>query len=134
MLKAFLAAALMAGSACAATSPTVAQRGEADLAKAISGRVAGEPVRCLPLRGNDSAEVYGGTAIVYRGIGNTLFVNRPDGANMLHRDDIPVQRVFGSQVCRGDQVRLLDRLTRYPRGFVRLTEFVPYRKVEPPSN
>jgi hypothetical protein len=128
MLKALLAIVLVSGAADAALSPKAAQRGEAELAKVIKGRVAGKPVRCLPLRGNDQVEVYGGTAIVYRGVGSTLFVNRPDGADMLHRDDIPVQRVFGAQVCRGDQVRLVDRLTRQPRSFVRLAEFVPYRK------
>jgi hypothetical protein len=128
MLKVFLLAALIAGTAAAAPSAKAVERGQAELTKTLAGRVPGEPVRCLPMRGSQSSQIYSGTAIVFRDIGNVVYVNRPQNAEVLERDDIPVLRVFGSQTCRGDQVRLLDRLTQVPRNFVILGDFVPYRK------
>jgi hypothetical protein len=49
---------------------------EAQLAKALDGRVAGEPVNCLSLRSIRSSRIIDRTAIVYQ-VGNTLYVNRP---------------------------------------------------------
>jgi hypothetical protein len=75
----------------------------------------------------DGSTIIDGTAIVYRSLGVT-YVNRPSGAEMLREDDIPVQYVWGSQLCRLDRLKLLDRSTRMERGFASLGEFVPYTK------
>ncbi|WP_294395521.1 hypothetical protein [uncultured Sphingomonas sp.] len=123
---------LIAGLALAAlpahAADTASARGEKALAKELAGRVAGSPVRCLDLQRIQGTEIFEGTAIVYRTGRNVIYVNRTLGARLLHFDDIPVTNVFGSQVCRLDQVRLLDRSTRFQRGFAVLGEFVPYTK------
>jgi hypothetical protein len=124
-ILALLALVTAAGAADARPDPAV--RGEADLAKALRGRIAGKPVNCIPLTGTDGPQIYAGTALVYRVNANTLYVNRPANARTLRNDDLPVVRVFGGQLCRRDQVRLLDRLSRIPRGFILLGDFVPYR-------
>ena len=60
-------------------------------------------------------------------------MNRPAGAETLDDHDILVTRIFGSQLCDNDVVRLLDRGSRMESGAVFLGEFVPYRKVKPVS-
>ena len=74
------------------------------------------------------SQVIDGTAIVYR-VGGRLYVNRPEiGADSLDNDDILVTRTTTDQLCRIDTVRLIDRTSRIPRGFVGLGDFVPYTK------
>lgn len=124
-----LAAALLSGSAVAARADGPDPKGEAELAKLLKDRVPGKPVNCINYLPNRSSTVIRGTAIVYEGTGRTIYVNRPrGGGSTLTRDDILVQRIWGSQLCRQDIVRLVDRTSRFPRGFVSLGEFVPYSK------
>lgn len=119
---------ILAAAAHGEARPSARERGEAELAKQIAGLVPGKPVRCVSLSGIDGSTIIDNTAIVYRGLGGTLWVNRPRGAEMLREDDVLVQFVYGSQLCNLDQIKLLDRDTRMERGFVGLGEFVPYTK------
>ncbi len=123
-------AASLAGLALAAV-PAAADdaKGEADLAKLLEGRVAGEPVKCLGSTRRDGATIIDGTALVFRE-GGTIYVNRPAGADMLDWDDLPVFRLFGSSLCARDQVELRDRSTLTPGPILLLGEFVPYRRVQ----
>lgn len=123
---ALLAALAFAGPAVAAPDPSPEQR----LAAHLRGRLAGEPVRCIPLRDTATTEIVDGAAILYR-IGGTIWVNRPrGGAETLRSSDIPVVRTFDTQLCRPDVVQLVDRFTRVQRGLVSLGDFVPYRRAE----
>ena len=101
---------------------------EAELAKALEGRVAGEPVRCIPYSRIQSSTIIEGVGILYRD-GSKLYLNRPAGADRLDDWDILVNKVFGSQLCERDVVNLLDSSSRMTSGFVFLGEFVPYTKV-----
>ena len=106
-------------------------KAEAQLAKALDGRIAGKPVSCISQHNITSSTVYDGTAIVYR-IGSTLYVNRPRvGQSSLDSDDILVSKTFGSQLCSLDTIKLVDRGARFQTGFVGLGEFVPYAKPKP---
>ena len=65
---------LFAGSsAFAADKPTRAEKNEAKLAELLKGRVAGEPVTCIPTFQADELQVIDGLAMVY-GKGDTLYV------------------------------------------------------------
>lgn len=119
--------ALMAAAMPAHAADPPSQRGEAALAKLIAGRVPGKPLSCLTQRDLRSSQTLDGTAIVYESFG-TLYVNRPNGASSLDSDDILVTRTVGSQLCRSDTVTLIDRGSRFQRGFVILNDFVPYRR------
>ena len=102
--------------------------GEAALAKAIAGRVAGKPVGCISQPAITSSQVIDGTAILYR-VGRTLYVNRPRiGAESLDNDDILVSSTIGGQLCSIDTIRLVDSGSRIDRGFVTLGDFVPYTR------
>lgn len=101
------------------------------LERLLAGRVAGEPTRCISMYGNTSSQIIDGKAIVYR-VGSKLYVNRPrSGASTLNNDDILVTRTFGNRLCNIDTVNLVDRTSRFWRGFIVLGDFVPYTKVKP---
>lgn len=102
---------------------------EAQLAKALEGRVAGEPVDCISLTRSNSTQVIPGTAIIYRE-GGTLYVNRPKSGAPRDDRDIMVTRTFTSQLCSSDTIQLQDRDTHAMTGIVFLGQFVPYRRVE----
>lgn len=123
-----LSACLLVAATPAVARETPQQRGEAELAKELKGRVAGKPMRCLATTDITNSHIIDGTAIVYGGLGSRLWVNRPRGAEMLREDDIPVTYLYGSQLCSLDRVKLVDRTSRFERGFIGLGEFVPYTK------
>jgi hypothetical protein len=131
LLSSLACGALMAGVAMPAVAASdIDARGEAKLAKAIDGRVAGKPVSCINLRDIRSSEIIDRTAILYRTGGGRLYVNTPQiGRTSLDDDDILVTKSWGSQLCRLDSVRLFDRGARFTTGFVGLGDFVPYTKV-----
>lgn len=123
ILSALAALAIAVPAAAGSITP------EAELEKALRGRVAGKPVNCLPLSVVSSTRVIDRTAILY-GSGRTIYVNRPrGGAERLREDDILVTRNYGAQICQPEVVNLIDRASRGLRGFVQLGEFVPYRRV-----
>jgi hypothetical protein len=124
-----LGASLIAAPAIAAPRDTPEQQ----LEKLLAGRTPGKPVDCIPLFGSNSSQIIEGKAIVYR-VGGKLYVNEPrSGAESLNDDDILVTKVFGSQLCSIDTVNLVDRTSRFPRGFVSLGKFVPWTKVKQAS-
>jgi hypothetical protein len=129
VVKALVLGALLASSSAAiAGTADRAARGEARLAQIVEGRVAGQPVDCIDLSRIDSSEIVDGTAIVYH-VGNRLYVNRPEiGGSWLDDDDILLTRSWSSDLCRIDTVQLIDRGSRFERGFVGLGQFVPYTK------
>lgn len=122
-----IAVAAMTG---AAANAAPADR-EAELERALRGRVAGEPVQCIDLHRVQSSSVITDTAILYRS-GRTIYVNRPDsGADSLDRSDTIVTRLAGSnRLCNIDTVTMVDPVSGTFRGVVFLGEFVPYRRVE----
>lgn len=128
-----IAMSLGAASTQAAPSKALTERqakAETRLAKALEGRVPGEPVRCLRLTNIRSSQVYDRTAIVYEGLGGVLYVNRPrSGVQSLDRNDVLVTRTSTGDLCSIDIVSLWDPNSRMQSGFVGLGEFVPYKKV-----
>jgi hypothetical protein len=117
--------ALVAGSAQAKPADH-----EAELERAIAGRVAGEPVDCIDMHRVRGSHIIPGTAIVYD-TGNVIYVNRPrGGAETMSQWDIQVNRLYSSQLCSIDTVQLIDQGSRMYSGTVFLGEFVPYRRVE----
>ena len=128
-----LAASLAAGSLLLAGVAADAKprlTPEQALAKKLEGRVAGKPVDCIYMPRVMQTQIFDRTAIAYDA-GNTIWVNRPDaGAGILDDNDIMLTTPFGSQLCRIDMVRMIDRTAGFWRGTVGLGQFVPYTKVK----
>lgn len=124
---------LAGGALLAAASPALAGQNtdrEAELARALEGRVAGEPVDCVDLRRVRSSRIINDTAIIYDA-GSTIYVNRPrSGAESLDQRDTMVTRLNTSRLCSIDTIQMVDASSRMMRGVVFLGEFVPYTRVE----
>lgn len=118
------AAALTTAATALAERPSPDEQ----LAKAIEGRIAGEPVKCIQLRNIRSTRVIDKTAIVYD-TGRTLYVNRPKaGAAFLRDDVILVTDTHSSELCNIDIVKFMDPGSKMLSGSVGLGDFVPYTK------
>lgn len=102
---------------------------EAELARAIQGRVAGEPVQCIDMHRVRSSRIITDTAIIYDA-GSVIYVNRPEnGADQLNQWDTMVTRTPSTRLCNVDTVTMVDRASRSFTGVVFLGDFVPYRRV-----
>jgi hypothetical protein len=116
---------LFSATAASAASPV---DGEAQLARALRGRVAGEPVSCIDLFRVRSSRVINDTAILYDA-GSVIYVNRPrSGAEDLNRWDTLVTRTPSTRLCSIDTVQVVDLPSGALTGIVFLGEFVPYRR------
>ena len=123
-----LAGTLMLGGVAQAKP----QDREAELARAIRGRVAGEPVQCIDLHRVRSSRIITDTAIIYDA-GGVIYVNRPtNGADQLNQWDTMVTRTPSTRLCNVDTITMVDRASHNFTGVVFLGEFVPYRRV--PAN
>lgn len=128
ILSALIAGALVLGGATAYAAPD--RSPEAKLAKALDGRVAGEPVNCINLRDIQSSQIIDKTAIVYEGPRGIVYVNTPQsGASSLRDGQVLVTKTIGNQLCSIDVVTLVDSASRMQDGWVGLGKFVPYTKV-----
>lgn len=102
---------------------------EAELERALAGRVAGEPVHCIDLHSIRSSRVITDTAILYDA-GGVLYVNRPaNGAEQLNQFDTLVTRLPSTQLCNVDTVTMVEPVSHTFTGVVFLGDFVPYRRV-----
>jgi hypothetical protein len=120
-------AALALSGAGAASAETLAEKGEAQLAKMIEDRTAGEPVSCINTFGSDRIRVIEHVGIVYDA-GKTIYVARATDPRSLGPWDIPVIQRYGSQLCKTDIIRTIDRSGGFITGMVFLEDFVPYTK------
>jgi len=129
-LKPLITAAVLllcGATAPAADRPSRAEKNEARLAELLKGRVAGEPVSCIPAFQANKLEVIDGVGLVY-GSGDTIYVARPTDPKMLRWTDIVVINRFGDQVCNTDVIRTVDRMSGFTTGALFLDKFVPYKK------
>jgi hypothetical protein len=102
---------------------------EAELARALQGRVAGEPVQCIDLHRIRGSRIITDTAILYDA-GSVIYVNRPEnGAEELNQWDTMVTRTPSTRLCNVDTVTMVDRGSQSFQGVVFLGDFVPYRRV-----
>ena len=124
MKPAIFAIALLA----LAVTPAAAQtnRGEAELARLLEGRIAGPPERCLNLRRARLVRIVHRTAYVFRESGR-LYVNRPMNPEALDWRDTLVSWRLSPFTCAGDLIRMTDRYSGITR-LVRAGPFVPYRE------
>ncbi|RIV75814.1 hypothetical protein [Pelagerythrobacter aerophilus] len=126
LIAAIAAGALFAGPAAAEEAKP---KGEAELAKLLEGRVAGEPQNCVQTFPSTNMRIIDGTAIVIER-GSTLYVNIPQHPESLDDDDAMKIRRTSNQLCRSDIVTTFDRTGGFYTGNIFLGDFVPYKKVE----
>ncbi len=100
------------------------------LAKQLDGKVAGEPINCISDFNATQLIRVSDDILLYRVSGSLVYENklRYSCPGLARDDDIIVSEQFGSQKCRGDLIRLVDRVSGIQGPACSLGEFVPYRK------
>src|SRR5688572_27732548 len=98
------AALALTGAATATARETLAEKGEARLARMLEGRTPGEPVTCISAFRSNDIRVIEHVGIVYDA-GRTIYVARVRDPDMLDQWDVPVFERFGSQLCATDIIR-----------------------------
>ncbi len=100
------------------------------LEKAMRGRVAGEPVRCVSSFGSPNFNPVSDDLVLIQS-GSIVYQNRLENScrGLGDDNDILVFEKFGSDDhCKGDVFKIVDRYSGGLQGVCRLGEFVPYRK------
>lgn len=120
-----LALVLVAAGATAADSNAPINR---DLDKALAGRVAGAPTDCIDQAFAEGPQIIDERTILYRS-GRHVYVNRLEAAcPSLDWDKLLIVELHGSQICRNDHFRVLERGTTIPGPICLFSKFVPYDK------
>jgi hypothetical protein len=125
-----LVAASLALAGCATSPPPTAADQQARLAEALSGRVAGQAVKCLPPNRSAGVDAIGAT-LLFRD-GGRLWLNRSrgGGCEALNAPHYTlVTRSFGSgRLCSGDIAQVVDLTSGAFAGSCALGDFVPYTR------
>lgn len=132
-MKTFIAAAATS-AALAISAPAMAQdraeRAEEAFAELVEGReVAGEATQCISVFNSNRLRVVERVGLSYRR-GDTLWVARASNPEDLGVWDVPVIERYGSQLCRHDVNRTIDRSSGIFSGVLTLEDWVPYREIE----
>lgn len=126
-LSSILAGIALLATPALASAQTLAEKGEARLAQMLEGRTAGEPVSCIFATRGNRLNVIEHVGLVYDA-GDTIYVARTDNPRSLGSHDVVVIDRVGSQLCKQDVTRTIDRSHGHTSGVVFLSDFVPYTK------
>jgi len=125
-----LLAGCMTASVSAQPSAAAAERhakDEVKLAKALEGKIAGEPVSCINLRNVRSTKSYGDATMLYVVSSRLVYRNDPPGGCPMRDDRTIITRTPTNMLCRGDIAQIKDLTSGFGFGGCSLGEFVPYR-------
>ncbi len=100
------------------------------LTNELAGKVAGKPVSCISDFNNTNLVRVSDGILLYRVSGNLVYKNtlRSPCPGLARDSDVIVSEQFGSQKCRGDLLKLVDRSSGIQGPVCSLGDFVPYRK------
>jgi hypothetical protein len=132
MTRVLVVAGALALAGCTgsnAVSQSRQARADAELADALKGRVAGEPVTCISTVGvTRGPQIIDRKTILYRDgrriWRNTLETECP----RLEPLNTIVIELYGSQMCQNDRFRMVEPGLSIPGPYCRLGKFVPYTK------
>ena len=111
------------------TPAPLTEKQSAVLMKEIGGKVAGKPLTCISDFNTANMIRVSDNILLYRVSGRLVYKNnlRSPCPGLARDSDIVVSEQFGSQKCRGDILRLVDRNSGMTGGVCSLGDFVPYR-------
>jgi len=116
---------LLALASCTSASP--AENPASDSGQ-LAGRFPGPPKNCITMPQGEHLIALDESTLVYRS-GKTLWVTHPIGpCGRLDGISTLLFEQSGTQVCRGDRVRVIERPLTAPGPICTLREFIPYRK------
>lgn len=124
------AAVILAACSTTDSQPTRSPQAEAALTKALSGRVAGAPVRCIPTYRADDMQIIDDWTILFKD-GSTIYLQNPRGGCPgigSHRNILVSTPMPSNQLCSGDIQQLFDPVSRIGGGACVFGDFVPFTK------
>lgn len=126
---AFLPLALAACGEIDSTPAPLTEAQAARLDKQLAGKSPGAPLRCITDFNSNNIVRVSDDILLYRVSGNLVYRNNLRGScpGLARDSDIIVTEQFGSQKCRGDLLKLVDRVSGIPGPVCSLGEFIPYR-------
>lgn len=100
------------------------------LEKQIGGKIAGTAVSCISTLQSSNIIRVSDDMLLYKVSGRLVYQNRlkTPCPGLASDRDILVSEQYGSQQCRGDVIRLVDRTGGIPGPFCILGDFIPFRK------
>ena len=125
--------ALAAGCAAYAGGPASAEESaetQAKMEAALSGRVAGPPVNCVPSREIEGNTPLGSDLILFKARGNLVYLNQTRGACNLKPWAAYKRQTISSNMCRGEIIDVFDPRSGVPLGSCSLGDFTPYRRAD----
>ena len=122
-------AALIASCSTATDPPQRTAREAAELKKALEGRTAGAPQRCIPNWRASNMQIVDDWTILYRDRG-TIYVQKPRGGchGLSNSMSLIRNQFVSTRLCRGDINRVVDLRTGFGTGACVFSEFIPYRR------
>ena len=123
-----LAAAVLTGCMTQPEPPTRSAEAQAEFLKLTAGKVAGQPISCLPsYQRNDMVTIDDGT-VAFRN-GRTVYVNKLIGecSGLDSGFYTLVTRTSGTGLCRGDIARVADIRSGITVGSCAIGDFTPYK-------
>ncbi len=126
-----IAALLAAPAAISGTKEVqLNEKDQSKFEKAIEGRTAGEPLKCIGRTQQNNLRVIGDKYLVYGSSRNakTIYVNEPYGGCQDADRHTLVTRRFTSNLCSGEIAEVVDSTTGTFRGSCSFGDFVPYTK------
>lgn len=114
------------GIASAGQSPR-SERAETRLTRALGGKVAGTARKCIARFRSNDLEIVDRNTILFKNGRNLVYRNDPEGGCAgLDPSRTIVTSSVGSDLCRGDTIRVVDRLSRSTVGVCAFSDFIPY--------
>jgi hypothetical protein len=118
--------------AASAEQVTRSPKAQQELAKALAGRVAQEPVNCInDFRSEIRMTVIDDYTLLFRSPGGVVYVQNPPGgcANISNKTNaLTTRRTSTNQLCAGDINQVVQPSSGIFRGSCAFGRFVPYRK------
>jgi hypothetical protein len=95
----------------------------------LKGRVAGEPVSCVPMTTRSRTSIVDTSALVFSRGSKTLFVNFP-ACPFLREDRAVVLDGDKRRICEGDEVMVVHLESDIIYGACRMGPFIPYSRAK----
>lgn len=101
-----------------------------ELEKALAGRVAGQPVNCIPSFRSSDMQIIDDWTLLFKQ-GSTVYLQTPRGGCPginSHRNILVTYLRGTTQLCSGDINHLFDPVSGIGGGACVFSDFIPYTK------